>query len=387
MRRYLFLFFLFLAVLLSIISLAGASITTRALRMQDTESLTGHTRRVQERLRQLYRMVEGDEEAENAVETAAGEVDALRGELALFDARKNYFQGVALYITAMILVTGVSGFFLWLWMTRIFIRPLDGIVSALRKIGKGNFDLSFKPARAKEIRFVQEQVVELAAEVWDSQEKIREMERQNIGRYLVHQVRNSITPIRLCLDVLNRGNKRGGPEAPEQQESLQIIAGETDKIEELITRFRSLYAFPEPVMGEIEICSMLRSLIGKYPNVSLKGCGEKLYIRGDRNLLEQAVGNIIDNAVEADQSEGEPRGVRAAVTQSGKGPVLEVEDRGPGIPAEIRDSLFTDFRTTKRHGMGIGLSFVKRVLDLHGFSIRIDSAEGEGTTVQVNLHE
>jgi len=383
MRRYLFLFFLSLAVLLGLLGLSGASITTRALRLQDTNLLIGHTLTAQERLRELYRMVEGVEEVETAVEKAAAEVDALRGELALFDARKTYFQGVSLFITAMVIVTGISGFLLWLGMTKIFIRPLDRIVGALKKIGKDDFDVSFKPARAKEIRFVQEQVLELAEEVQGSQEKIREMERQNIGRYLVHQVRNSITPIRLCLDVFRRGNSSCGPE---QQESLDIIAGETDKIEELMTRFRSLYAFPEPVMGDIELCSLLRSLLGKYGHISLEGCSEKIYIRGDRNLLEQAIGNIVDNAVEADHHEGEPAGVRVVVRRTGNGPAVEIEDRGPGIPAEIKDTMFTDYKTTKRHGMGIGLSFVKRVLDLHGFSILIDSEEGKGTTVEVRLY-
>jgi two-component system sensor histidine kinase HydH len=65
--------------------------------------------------------------------------------------------------------------------------------------------------------------------------------------------------------------------------------------------------------------------------------------------------------------------------------LLEVRDRGPGIPKEAREQLFDAFFTTRSHGMGIGLAVVKRILDDHGFAVEVDSSGGQGTTIRVRI--
>jgi signal transduction histidine kinase len=64
---------------------------------------------------------------------------------------------------------------------------------------------------------------------------------------------------------------------------------------------------------------------------------------------------------------------------------LEVADRGPGIPTDARARLFDAFFTTRAHGMGIGLAVVKRIVDDHGFTVEVDSAEAQGTTFRVRI--
>lgn len=402
MRRYLFFFFLILILLLVLLGIIGTTVMTEALGLQDTESLLTRTQGLQKQLRELYEMVRNEEDggaAAGAVEEASTEVDRLRGALALLDIRRNYFRGAAVFLLATILITAVAGVLFWLGMTKIFIRPLQRIVDAMRQIGQGDFSITVTPSRTKEIRYIQDRVIQLAGEVRDSQERIKEMERQNIGRYLVHQVRNSITPIRLCTDVLKHVNPPQ-KQLPEQsaedmnagkkmEEAIGIIEGETDKIEDLINRFRRLYAFPEPVMGEIELTGFLRELLKSYPRVSFENRGgddgeAKVYILGDSNLIEQALGNLLDNALEADPS-GRVSVFLRVISSEEDTIELSVEDEGPGIPDVIRDSIFTDYVTTKKQGMGIGLSFVKRVMDLHGFSIELDTEEGRGTKVIVRI--
>jgi signal transduction histidine kinase len=64
---------------------------------------------------------------------------------------------------------------------------------------------------------------------------------------------------------------------------------------------------------------------------------------------------------------------------------IAITDSGPGIPAEIRDKLFTPFVTTKARGTGLGLSTVKRLVEAHHGGIRVDSPPGGGTTVTIDL--
>lgn len=382
MRRYLVIFFVFLLLFLAAIGFVGTSVLSGALQLHNTAVLTEKTQILQNLFREFYRESEGNEKIESALEEAATVVDELRGNIALVSIRKNYFRGAALFLAVVLLSTTLSGVLFWLGMTRLFILPLEGIVGAMNQIGRGDFSIDIHYSHAPEIKFVQEEVVRLAGEVKRSQEKIKEMERQNIGRYFIHQIRNSITPIKLCTDVLKEEKMTNNPVDQKRQESLHIITNETVKIENLLTRFRSLYAFPEPMMTDVEVGGLVGNVLEKYDNVSFTGPGAKIYIRGDKNLLEQAVGNIMDNAVEAD-----PVGVDVSVFREERGAAIEVRDNGPGIPSAIQQQLFHDFVTTKRHGMGIGLSFVKKVLDLHRFSIEVDSKPGSGTTIRIRCYE
>lgn len=202
------------------------------------------------------------------------------------------------------------------------------------------------------------------------------MERQHIGRYLVHQVRNSITPIRLCTNVIKNNPAKS-------EESLQIIEHETDKIETLIRRFRSLYAFPGLSPGRTEINTLIGKLLLSYPEVRFRQPEGKVYVEADAQLLEQALRNLIDNALEASREREHPE---VTVTLS-ELPEISIKDNGAGIPAELRDSIFEEYVTTKQQGMGIGLSFVQKVCSLHRFPLAVYSEEGRGSEFVIILRE
>ena len=105
----------------------------------------------------------------------------------------------------------------------------------------------------------------------------------------------------------------------------------------------------------------------------------------DPNLMEQALINLVRNAIFAlsDQSNG-------LITLSGKlkgkdEVLLEISDNGPGISPSIHSQVFIPFFTTKQKGTGIGLSIVKKILNMHGGSINFQTCEGRGTTFFINL--
>jgi hypothetical protein len=103
-------------------------------------------------------------------------------------------------------------------------------------------------------------------------------------------------------------------------------------------------------------------------------------VRGDRDLLRQAVINIVVNGVEAMQSGG---CLRIQAAASGDQCLLEVSDEGSGIPPEARDKIFNLYFTTKPNGSGIGLAIAFRVVQLHNGKIEVVSKTGEGTTFRL----
>lgn len=113
---------------------------------------------------------------------------------------------------------------------------------------------------------------------------------------------------------------------------------------------------------------------------------DPLVVPGDVTLLEQAVGNVVDNAVRYNQPGGHVAVVLEAV---GTGFVLRVVDDGPGVPAEAlarlteRGARLDEARTRAPGGQGLGLNITRRVVELHGWSLRLGASEYGGLEVEV----
>ncbi|ABB14941.1 sensory box histidine kinase [Carboxydothermus hydrogenoformans Z-2901] len=116
------------------------------------------------------------------------------------------------------------------------------------------------------------------------------------------------------------------------------------------------------------------------------------YLKGDRNLLKQALLNVLLNAVEAMEGGGVLK-VYLDYNVKSQEIVLTVADSGPGIPPEILQKICQPFFTTKERGTGLGLPFTKRVVEYHLGKLMIKSEVGKGTwviitlPVEENIHE
>ena len=100
-----------------------------------------------------------------------------------------------------------------------------------------------------------------------------------------------------------------------------------------------------------------------------------LYLSLDRNQMEQALLNILKNAVEAIDRDG----LIQVHLEDGPRPTILIEDSGNGIAPDMEDTLFSPFYTTKKGGQGIGLTLVQEILNGHGYEYALENT-GQGTT-------
>jgi two-component system, LuxR family, sensor kinase FixL len=121
------------------------------------------------------------------------------------------------------------------------------------------------------------------------------------------------------------------------------------------------------------------------PTVSVRSDGRTLFVLGDKTQLQQVVFNLVRNGVEAMQ-ESERREVLIATAPAENNMVeVSIADTGCGIDEEIRSQLFEPFVTTKRHGMGIGLSLCRTIIEDHGGQLWAEPGPNSGTVFRFTL--
>jgi signal transduction histidine kinase len=221
-----------------------------------------------------------------------------------------------------------------------------------------------------------------------AQEQARRSERLaalgQLSAGLAHEIRNPLGVIKGSAEMLNQ---KLGQADPLSAELAGYISSETNRLSALVTRFldfaRPLHAdlSPQDITQVLDRALNDAAMVQKDAPVRVK----KDYAAGlppvplDESLCQQAFVNIIQNAYDAMGSEGGSLRVSARKVQSGErsGVEIRIEDTGPGIPAELREQIFNPFVTTKKTGVGLGLSIVSKIIDGHHGSIRIEgSSEG-----------
>jgi signal transduction histidine kinase len=112
---------------------------------------------------------------------------------------------------------------------------------------------------------------------------------------------------------------------------------------------------------------------------------ETLEIAADIDLLDQALINLVRNAIEALRDAPEGRIGLHALQEAGGRVTIAVSDNGPGISADQREKVFVPFFTTKRQGSGIGLSLVRQIAAVHNGTVNIVETAGGGATVSLRF--
>ena len=116
--------------------------------------------------------------------------------------------------------------------------------------------------------------------------------------------------------------------------------------------------------------------------VAVNADTDSVNIRVDRDLMKQAILNVVVNAIQAMPQGGELR-IECAVAEEDA--EIRISDTGVGIPPELRDKIFRLYYTTKPDGSGIGLAMTFRIVQLHDGAIDFTSEPGKGTTFVLRL--
>jgi two-component system, NtrC family, sensor histidine kinase HydH len=207
---------------------------------------------------------------------------------------------------------------------------------------------------------------------------------------LSHEIRNPLNAAALQLSVLERRIKRkGGPDEAELLEPLSLARDEIRRVDRLLTEFlqlarpESLRAQPVPMRAFLERTAALFSASATERKVALEvACPDGLAASADREKLQQVVTNLVLNAFEALEKGGR---VRLSAEASGSEVRLDVDDDGPGVPAEVAKRIFEPFFTTKARGTGLGLAISHQQVLLQGGRLTVGRGALGGARFSVFL--
>jgi signal transduction histidine kinase len=195
---------------------------------------------------------------------------------------------------------------------------------------------------------------------------------------VAHELRNSLATLRGYLTLIDRRPADGSI-----ADYLGEIRSEADHLQRVLEDFLS---FARPGSARLQEISLLPLLLRAAADpaldgfaVQVQGAEPGLRMRGDAQLLERAIRNLLHNAVQAEREAGRSGPVAVRVQEGPDGLEIAVEDRGRGVNPEIRERLFHPFVTGRAGGVGLGLALAQRIVVLHRGRIRLDEREGGGT--------
>ena len=203
-----------------------------------------------------------------------------------------------------------------------------------------------------------------------------------------HQVATPLATIMTNLSILRRAARSG-----KTDQAIEDSVAEAERMKRMLGRLRSLAHADEdvPLRRElVDLAELTADVVRAYAaQAGTSGVGlvtevtAPARISADKDLLREAVANLVDNAVRVS-----PRGadVKLRVARGAVGPSLDVTDSGPGIDADRLPRLFERFQRSDS-GSGLGLAIARRVVERHGGTIHVQTARGEGSTFTIELPE
>jgi nitrogen fixation/metabolism regulation signal transduction histidine kinase len=302
------------------------------------------------------------------------------------DLRRGFRLTYILLATSFWLISLV----LLVYMAHRVSRPIQQLTAGLSRLASGDLAARVAEPGDDETGRAIQAFNDMAGKLQESTERLVYLRQlaswQTLARKMAHEVKNSLTPIRLTVEEMMARYNEADRAFVEQ--AAQIVVDEIETLERRIRAFSQFAAEPPVQPGELDVNSLLQERIAflrsAHPEVAYDCRLSRAvpHVLADQDLIKGILTNLLENAAEAAGEGGRILGV----TEEQQGRVaIEVHDSGPGLSEQARACLFQPTISFKRRGMGLGLSIARKSALLSGGDIELVKGELGGAGFRVLL--
>lgn len=269
-------------------------------------------------------------------------------------------------------------------------RPIQKLTLGLGRLSDGDLSVRILNDRDDEVGRATQAFNHTAAHLQQSRDRLVYLTQlaswQVLARKMAHEVKNSLTPIRLTVEEMVARHSENNRAFLEQ--AAQIVVEEVESLERRVRAFSEFSAEPPVRLSPLDVNALLeeriRFLRTSHPEVSyaVRLAQSAPSALADEDLVKSILVNLLENAAEAAGSGGRI----LAATSSRNGHIeIEVHDSGPGLSDQARRSLFQPSISFKRRGMGLGLSIARKGALLNGGDLLLVDSELGGAGFRLML--
>ena len=200
---------------------------------------------------------------------------------------------------------------------------------------------------------------------------------------LNHELKNPLAVCNGYLEMFPEASKK------DQDKYIEIMQNEIKRSLTIINDFSSLGKIKNIEVEEIDICYLLEEIkdilepLFKKNKAKIEIPDDEIYVEGDYNRLKQVFINLFKNSLESKRKEDLVVSVK--IKEDNNDCIISMKDNGNGMSKETLEKIYNDFFTTKETGTGIGIPYIKEIIELHHGTLTYKSRENRGTTVLITL--
>lgn len=275
-------------------------------------------------------------------------------------------------LAGLILVLAASFF-----LAHTVARPVEKLIGFSRALGEGRFDAQLPEGIKGELSTLAHSLDRMRRDIARAQ-----IEKEHMLAQIAHEIRNPLGGMELLVGLLREDLRAAGKDTEYPDKVLQEIV----RLKALITAYLSFSRPPRAKPKWVSVSEVLNALKFRFQEslnhkqIKFFADGTPLRIWFDPGHLEQILGNLIANSLEAIPERGE---INISSTVENGDWCIVVSDNGPGIPEEIQERIFDPFFTTHPEGTGLGLAICKRLCEENQARLVWESQPGKGTTFRI----
>lgn len=299
-------------------------------------------------------------------------------------ARADFRQESVLY---MVLIVAGGGLLVYLFTGRA-LRPLEQLADAMQQRTVQNL------AQELPVPSGQDEVAQLT-EAFNQMSRTLAQAFENQRRFAqnaAHELRTPLAVMQTRIEVFGMKPERT---RQEYDSLLETVASNTHRLSLTVQDLLQLADMQSPACTErVELDTLARDVASQLSapaqaaGVQVECTGDSCTVQGSRRLLESALYNLVENAIRYNHPGG---AVTVRLLRQEDDCIVQVEDTGPGIPTEAQSRIFEPFyrvdksRSRALGGAGLGLALVREIAQLHGGTVEVESAPGQGSVFRLRL--